>query len=483
MTDGQGRSMNRRPKLGMALLSAEWFYRRGPDGAAPESGRQLAVIVRRDVDELVARVSKFAEPVYPQLITTAAQAEEAAATYQRAGIDGLLICSMTWSEDAPLLRILEATPGTPTLIWCFCGLPGAMSEPLGLVDLFHGSGPVGSLQSSGLLRRLGRGGPVVVGRYESPEVLSRVEDFARAAACAAELPRVRIGVLPHRCEVMSSTWVDEIALRDQIGPALVPITSSAYERVCEATPSSEIDTFLAWIRNTYTVRSQTEASLEKSARASIALAEVFRRFDLDALAYDDTNEELLSRVGVRAGLCVPELFARGGVVSMEADVGAATTLLILRALTGKPPMYTEIQNYDLEENGVLLSHSGMHDYRLASDPNAITIVPDPELVEACELPGAFGEYRVKSGPIAMVNFVQAPEGFRMTVTRADALDGPVRLAGFPHLWARMATALPTFFERAIERGVTQHWNVVHDPGVTARLEILSRIVGFDIEII
>ena len=417
------------------------------------------------------------------MITTSQQAKQAAAAYQQANIDGLIICPMTWSQDEPLLHILEVTPNTPTLMWCYCGLKQTTGDPLGLVELFHGSGPVGSLQSSGLIRRLGRRVEVVVGHHESDEALAGVEDFARAASCAADLRKARIGVLPHRCEAMSSTWVDEFALRQQIGPALCPITTSEYEHVCRELPEAEVDTFLAWVRNTHKVKGLTDESLDHSARASIGLAAMFRRFDLDALAYNDTNEQLLSSVGVRAGLYVPELFARGGVIAMEADVGAATTMLILQKLTGQPPMYTEIQNYDLADNSVLLSHAGIHDYRLASDPNDIVITADPEYAETNPLKGAFGEYRVKAGAIAMVNFVHGNEGFQMTATLAESLEGPVLLRGFPHLSARMETPLSVFFEKAIHRGVTQHWTVVHDRGVIRRLETLSRIIGFEIEII
>jgi hypothetical protein len=178
---------------------------------------------------------------------------------------------------------------------------------------------------------------------------------------------------------------------------------------------------------------------------------------------------------------VPELFARGGVIAMEADVGAATAMWMLQKMTGRPPMYTEIQNYDLADNSVLLSHAGMHDFRLAVDPKDIVITADPEFAEVNELKGAFGEYRVQPGSIAMVNFIQGPEGFQMTVTLAESLAGPVRLRGFPHIEARMDTPLPVFFEKAIRRGVTQHWIVAHDPDVVPRLQTLSRIVGFEIE--
>jgi L-arabinose isomerase len=480
MIDEQARSAHRRPKLGLALLSAEWFYDRGEAGTAIDSARALGPIVRRDVEELVARVSVFADPVHPHLITTAEQAEPAAAAYRQANIDGLIICPMTWSQDEPLLRILDATVGTPTLVWCYCGL-AATREPLGLVELFHGSGPVGALQSSALIRRSGRRVEVVVGHHASEAAMTGIRDFAMAASCAADLRRSRIGVLPHRCEVMSGTWVDEFALRRRIGPSLEPITTSAYEQICNDLPEVEVDTFLAWVRTTYNVKGMTDASLEQSARASIGLAELFRRYKLDALAYNDTNQTLLKNLGVRAGLYVPELFARGGVIAMEADVGAATAMWMLQKMTGRPPMYTEIQNYDLADNSVLLSHAGMHDFRLAVDPKDIVITADPEFAEVNELKGAFGEYRVQPGSIAMVNFIQGPEGFQMTVTLAESLAGPVRLRGFPHIEARMDTPLPVFFEKAIRRGVTQHWIVAHDPDVVPRLQTLSRIVGFEIE--
>ena len=64
MSDEQGLTEPRRPKLGLALLSAEWFYDRGERGSDLDSARALGTIVRGDVDELVARIREFADPVH-----------------------------------------------------------------------------------------------------------------------------------------------------------------------------------------------------------------------------------------------------------------------------------------------------------------------------------------------------------------------------------------------------------------------------------
>ena len=467
-----------RPKIGLALLSAEWFYERGTKDQAPDSGRELIERLNHDVEHIVQRMSAFADLVHPHVITTKAQATEAAAAFARENVDALVLCSITWSEDEPLIRILEETAGLPMLVWCFCGLKTVPDKPINLVELFHGSGPVGCLQSSGTIRKFGRGFEFVLGHYEDTGTIGRIKDFAMAAHLAQKLRSVRIGVLPYRCILMASTWVDEFALMQQIGPKLVPITIQQYVKLCEGIPTSHVGEFLNWIVAKNKVENVSPRSLDVAARTSLGLAALFNAFDLDALGFDDTNPELIEAIGLRPALCVPEMYRVGRVVSMEADIPAVTAMYMISRLTDSLPMYTELQNFDISQNAALFSHAGMHDWRLADEKEKITIGPDPEFVEANELEGAFPEYRVKAGPVALVNFVDAGHGLAMTAATGESLEVSHRIAGFPHAWVRLDPTLLTFFEQAVRAGVTQHWILVHDPAVLTRLAILARLKNF-----
>jgi L-arabinose isomerase len=189
------------------------------------------------------------------------------------------------------------------------------------------------------------------------------------------------------------------------------------------------------------------------------------------------GEELHRVLGLRPCLAVPALFERA-VVSMEAEVGGAVALLILKHLTGLAPMYTEVFTVDLAENALLIGHAGMHDApNLVERPEEITIEPDGEYVES-EPDSAWMRFRAKGGPVTLLSVFQDVERFKLVIARGIAVGGPPRLLGSPHAYVQLSTPLPEFFERAIRSGMTQHWALVH-ADVTAELVALADLLHLD----
>jgi L-arabinose isomerase len=87
-------------------------------------------------------------------------------------------------------------------------------------------------------------------------------------------------------------------------------------------------------------------------------------------------------------------------------------------------------------------------------------------------------FRVKGGHVTLLSLFADVERFKLVVARGTALAGPDKLEGSPHAVIRLATPLPTFFERVIRTGSTQHWALVHDDVVPA-LRCLAEILGLD----
>jgi L-arabinose isomerase len=347
-----------------------------------------------------------------------------------------------------------------------------------MTDLFRASGPVGALQASGPLKRLGRRFGFAFGPAGDPAAIRPIAAFCRAARVARALRRVAIGVLPYRCDQMTGTYVDEFRLRKELGPELKYLSILDYKTFCDEVAPARVEQFLHELRARYPLSaSVTAAGLERAARASLGLAGLVERHHLDALALEDVNEELHRLVGLRPCLAVPELSARA-VVSMEADVSAAAGLWILRELTGQAPMYTEIFTCDLRENALLMGHAGMHDApRLVESPADILIEPDGEYAES-EPDSAWMRFRARGGPVTLLSIFCDVERFKLVIARGEAVGGPPRLLGSPHIYVKIKPPLADFFEQAIRTGMTQHWAVVHAE-VVDELQALAGILGLD----
>jgi L-arabinose isomerase len=464
----------RRPKIGVLLFTAQWFAEIGATGGA---FAELPGTLEDDAARIEAALSGELDVIRSGVLATPEEVDAAVARFRRADVDGVVVCQITWGEDRLIRRAVAALPTTPLLLWCYAPFE-RLPDPMTMRDLFRASGPVGALQASGPLKRLGTRFGFAFGSYRDEGAIRSITAWARAAQVARDLRGVRIGVLPYRCDQMTGTYVDEFRLRQELGPLLTYISTHDYRAICEQIPDAQVAAFAADLKRTYRLAdSLTQQGLLNGARVSLGLAEVAARYDLDAVAIEDVGEELHRVVGLRPCLSPPALFERA-VVSMEADVGGAVALLILRALTGRAPMYTEVFTMDVADNALLIGHAGMHDAaHLVDSEDEVLIEPDGEYVES-EPHSAWMRFRVKGGHVTLLSVFCDVERFKLVVTSGEALGGAPRLLGSPHAYVRLATPLPEFFERAIRTGMTQHWALVHADVVEA-LVALAEILNLD----
>jgi len=461
-----------KPRVGLLLLTAEWFAQ---IGASQGSFDDLPRILDEDAAQIERALGAELDVINPGVLATPEQVSAAVERFRRERVHAVVACHITWGEDQLVIDAVQSLPAVPLLLWCYSPFQ-SLPEQMTMLDLFRASGPVGAVQASGPLKRLGTRFGFAFGSHRDPATVGRIVAFCQAARVARELRDVTIGVLPYRCDQMTGTYVDEFRLRQEIGPQLTYIPTHDYRAICEQIPDQRVDAFVDDLKADYRIAgSVTEAGLRNAARVSLGLADVVQRYGLDAVAVEDVGEELHRVVGLRPCLCVPELFDRA-VVSMEAEVGGAVALLVLRKLTGKSPMYTEIFTVDPTENTLLIGHAGIHDAPgLVEDKADVLIEPDGEYLES-EPDSAWMRFRARAGHVTLLSVFCDVDRFKFVISSGEALGGPPRFLGAPHACVKLVTPLPDFFERAIRTGMTQHWALVHDD-VMEELVALAGILG------
>jgi L-fucose isomerase-like protein len=457
-----------KPRAGAALLTAEWFL---------EVGLQtgLAARVEQDIRRVLAALERSFELIYPGPISTVEQAVKAGRRFRAEGAELLILVHVLWSEDGPLVRLLREASGLPILLWCYNPydrLPVSLSPQ----DLFRASGPVGFLQGSAPLARLGLDFTYVFGSPEDEGLARELADCARAFAIRSALPSLRIGQLGPRCGAMAGGYVDEFRLLAKLGVSLVPLSAWRLAKQAEDLPAREVQAFVRDLKARYRVIGVSDRSLELAARASLALASLVEGKGLGALAIEDLNPELHLLLKTRPCLWVPALRERGAVVGMEADIGATLGLWLARQAGESSPMYTEIFTFDREANALLFGHAGIHDPALAGS-GEVTLVPDAEYAAADEVEGAWLSFAARPGPVTAVSLFAGAEDCRLTVFQGEVLPTKGKLEAFPHAFVRIQRPLADFFEKAARLGLTQHFALSYDP-VAGRLEKLCRILGW-----
>lgn len=463
--------MNPPLKIGLAAVCADWFMQVGLQTGANDLGRK----VREDY----ARMAGFLRTIHPAvvapgIIATVREASAAAAQFRGEAIDALLLVHIMWSEDQPLLALLDGCRGLPLLLWNYHPT-GFLPRKMSTDDLFRFSGTVGMLQGSAVLQKRGLAPLLVSGTPGDSALRKDLQHCVAALAIHKEFKGMRAGRIAGRCEVMTGTWVNPQALHTRLGVNLVEITARQYATACSKVAPQRVAEFVRTLRATFPVRGVSEASLQLAGRNTLALDDLAEQHDLHALAIQDLDPDLHRLAGIRPCLCPPGCARRGVAIGVESDLNVTLGLLAAMRASGAPGMFTEIFTFDPRANTLLMGHAAVHDPRVAGR-GRVTIVPDYEYRKADRLEGAWQELIFARGRVSCVGLYDTGTGYRMTLFEGQSLGAPLRLQGFAHALVRPDIPARDLLPRLVRLGLTQHFAIV--PGrVAAILEPWCRLQG------
>ena len=448
-------NMAMRSKVGLAALCAAWFQQVGLQGEGSEMAKTLADDYRRMVEFLG---ECFGQVVAPGIISTVSEAKRAAEFFRAEQVDALLLVHIMWSEDQPLLALLDGCQHLPILLWNYHPL-GFLPDKLTVNDLFRCSGTVGMLQGSAPLQRLGLTFQLFTGAPGDPALRAILAQYDVALRLRREFRGLRAARVAGRCEVMTGTYVDEGTLQRSLGVTLVEISAHEYAEACAGVDGARVDAFYADQVARFPVLGVSEESLRLACRNTLALDDLVLRHNLGAVAIQDLDPELHRLAGIRPCLC-PPISARCGVAyAMESDLNTALGLFAGMRASGGPGMYTEVFTFDPQANTLLMGHAGVHDPRLAAE-DGVTLVPDLEYRNADRLEGVWQEFILASGPVTCISLYDTGQGYRLTAFGGVSLGAPRRLQGFAHALVRPEAPVAELLSRLVQRGMTQHLAVV-----------------------
>jgi len=457
--------------IGLAALCASWFQEVGLQDHTVSS------TIQDDYKALVQALSlAFDKVVAPGVISTEPEVRQALEAFHQEPIDALLLVHILWSEDQPLMALLEGLPETPVLLWNYYPTK-ALPDYLSIPDMFRRSGTVGLLQSSAVLQRRGVAFDLVTGTPEDEELRRELEEYATALTIRRRLSGMRAGRIAGRCEVMTGTFVDEQALRARLGVQLVDITAEEYAACCQQVPEADVEDLCTSLQAQFPLLEVSAASLRLACRATLALDILVQQYDLGVLAIQDLDPTLHHLVETRPCLCPPYCAKHGIPIVMESDLTTGLGLLAATMAAAAPGMYTEIFTFDATTNLLLMGHAGVHNPALAA-PGPVRIIPDAEYRYVDAVEGAWFEFILAAGPVTCVSLYDAGDRYRMITFYGASQGEPLRLEGYAHAVVQTEVPVTQLLPRLVRRGLTQHFAVV--PGwVAGVLEKWARLAGVE----
>ena len=458
-----------KPKLALAFFTSGWFR----DVGLQNESSDVTALVNETAIQLRNRLAEVVDPVFSGVLYSESEAIAAAKQVRESDVDAVLLSPLMWCEDQIVRAFLKETDCSSVILWTFSPFP-ALPEFVEFQTMLRGSGPVGSLQLSGMLKREGYTVHAVAGSGDDTDVYREIALITESYAVSRWLRSVRVGVLPFPCAQMSTTYVDEFELRNRYGVELSYLELGRVRSIAQGVDEDQLRSFRDTMPQDMEILVD-ERNLNQGIRYALALEEVTKNDGLSVIAMNDVIDEMHQSFGLRPCLANPRIAESGTVISMEADIAAGVAMSILRKFTDVAPFYVETFNVDYRDNALLLGHAGYHDPALADRDLPVRVIPDVEYENSDPFTGCATYFKYQRGPVTVINSVWSNGGLKWVGFRGESIGSDYKMEGNCHVYCRLEPDVKQFFRESIESGVSQHWVVL--PGhMLAEIGVLCGIL-------
>ena len=469
----------RKPKAGLLLFATQRFKNLG-EGTKRGTYHERKTL---EVKAIVQFLENDLDVVYPGIIYSREDVEAAMQSFLRENVDFIISEFLSWSEDFAWVRFVRDMPDIPMLLFSptreIVELGNTFEEDE-FIEFLSAGTLVGSLEASLSLKRLKKDNvQILLG--DRQKLIVEIKSFARAALTRSILKKARFGILANYNELMWSTYVDPFNLFARVGPELNFISHLEYAALVAQVQDASIDKYLKQLTSLYKIDSDVNPKLfVESIRASLALADLITKKEIDALIFNDVDPHMLQHVGLRPGFYHPSINEQMSVMVPEADVGAGTMAFILKVISGKHISFIEPFHMERSKNTFSAGHAGPHDYNDPAHAEKVLIARDVRFAKTkYKFAGApFAWYRIPAGLKTMAHFSEDNGQYKIACALVESFDGPHLYASYSHSIFKSLIPVEKLFERMLHLGTTQHFLIV-DGDYRKELSMLAAMMNFE----
>ncbi len=375
--------------------------------------RPMAQKVADKIGEIIA---KYAETVCPALVEEEYQAEAAAQMFNAAGVDLIVAVEVAYTKGlVPTRCFLNTT--APVLVWNTQQIE-YLPENADFDLIMLNSGMAGVPEMTSALLRIGRPFWMVTSLMDDPEGQQEIAGYIAAAGVMRRLKTARIAIFGHAFEGMTDLMVDQLSLRQFVGPACWPVEPEKVSVAMSEIPTEQVDALVRGESGRYKIDMET-APLERSCRLALALEKVTRAGKFEAVASFDQVWLTDPRVGIIPAYATGRLCELGLPCSTEADITTVTAMLMLQEIAGKS---TFLENYviDFKQDAIILSHDGHGNPALASKPSDVTL-KHSIYYQGVNGFGASFEFAYAPGPVTNLALVNVAGRWRLNISEGESI--------------------------------------------------------------
>jgi L-arabinose isomerase len=401
-------NMTMKPKVGVLVLALlEDDYNKTA---------HVRPMAQQVADKIGGIVGRYADTVCPPLVEEEHQAAAAAQQFNAAGVDLIVAVEVAYTKGLVPTRCFLDTKA-PVLVWNTQQIP-FLPEDADFDLIMLNSGMAGVPEMTSALLRMNRPFWMVTSLMDDPAGQEQLAGYIAAAGVARQLKSARIGILGHAFEGMTDLMVDQLSLRQFVGPVCWPVEPEKVSVAMAEVPGAALQALMEKEKGRY--RIDMDASLfERSCRLALALEKVTRDGQFDAMASFDQVWLTDPRVGIIPAYATGRLCELGLPCSTEADITTVAAMLMLQALAGRA---TFLENYviDFQRDAMILSHDGHGNPALAAEPSDVTL-KHSIYYQGVHGFGASFEFAYAPGPVTNLALVSVGGRWRLNIAEGESL--------------------------------------------------------------
>lgn len=308
------------------------------------------------------------------------------------------------------------------------------------------------------------------GTIEKEDARNRVKRFINAVRAMAYMNEAKIALIGSRPDGFEISGFDELAIKRVFGTTINKISMDYLLKAIDGVDKNAIDLDMKKQKKIFDINNQDVKEVKELSRIYIAIKKIVKKYNVQAIAPQCWPELRINR---KTPMCTANgrITAEGVVVSCEADIDSALTMLLLHALNGGTPWTADFANIIEEKDSLLFWHCGNASYNLSDQKPIIEYVSEGLAQTASLKPGI--------ATVCRINHYK--DGFEIFAGLGEVIKSRPIIKG-SNMFIRMNRGNMNFVESMLENGIPHH-NVIVYGDVTEELKIFAKLKDLPAKII
>ncbi len=385
------------------------------------------------------------------------EAQEVIELMKKDSFDLIAVWEHGYVASAIPFRIIREFAGMPVILF-ITQRDREIPEDMDYARYMESTSITSAMELGGVLSRMGHRYHAVTGHMDDPGIYERLYSLAVSAHTAAEISRAKVGSIGYGYPGMLDICVDDAEV-SKLVDQVCKITLDEMKDAMSGTDSAKTEAFRQDAAALFDMTRIKDDDFERAAKTYFALEQMVLKYGLSALCVHDYD--FLSTVtGAVSDFALSMLERNHGLATgVEGDMPNTISALIGRKLSGRSCMFVDWTMTASSMNAIFLQHNGKADPDIVVDP---VLSPSAEPFGGVIGEGVVVEAAGAEGDVTLTGMFYR-NGWKIFAVDGEALRmkaRPCRLNQITVKIIRPDMQIKTFIEKACEKGIGHHLNVV-----------------------